>query len=103
MKIFAQEGLGRPDLDLEAETISMQRFFEGHLDGERPGIRGAMLFVDKRADLQVDDAPVPTLRPQEMKELIRRAAKETPLAPEDMKRIKAVLPQEVRETKLPSK
>jgi hypothetical protein len=103
MRVFAQEGLGRPDLDLQAETISLQRFFEKNLEGEQPDIRGAMLFVDKRADLQVEDAPVPTLRPQEMKELIRRAAKETPLPAEDAKRIKAVLPQEDREARKPAK
>ena len=99
MKIFAQEGLGRPDLDLEAETVRLQDFFKKKLEGETPEIRAALLFVDKSVNIQAENAPVPTLHPSEMKDLIRRSAKEEPLSAEEAKRIKGVLPQEIRPEK----
>jgi hypothetical protein len=49
--------------------------------------------VDKRAELDTENAPVPTLRPAEMKDLIRRTAKQQPLGQAEVQRIKAVLPQ----------
>jgi len=93
MKIFAQEGLGRPDLDLEASLAGIQGFFEKKLEGDPPPVNAVLLFVDKRAELDTDNAPVPTLRPAEMKDLIRRAAKQQPLPQAEIQRIKAVLPQ----------
>jgi len=92
MKIFAQEGLGRPDLDVAADIAGIQELFQKKLEGEAPPVNAALLFVDKRVDLQVEDAPLPTLQPSGMKELIRRAAKERPLPPEQFIRVKAVLP-----------
>jgi hypothetical protein len=47
----------------------------------------------------VENAPVPTLHPGEMKDLIRRSAKEASLSPEEAKRIRGVLPQEIRPNK----
>jgi hypothetical protein len=94
MKIFAQEGLGRPDLEVAADIAGIQEFFQKRLEGEAvPLVNAALLFVDKRADLQAEDAPVPTLRPGGMKELIRRAARERPFPPDEIKRLRAILPQ----------
>lgn len=93
LKIFAQEGLGRPDLDLESEMVGLEDFFSKRLEGEPPAIHAALLFVDKGVDLQVENAPVPTVHPSEMKDLIRRAAKQDPLPTAEMVRIKALLPQ----------
>jgi hypothetical protein len=93
MKIFAQEGLGRPDLDAQADITGLQTFFSKKLEGDPPEVSAALIFVDKRADLQAEGAPIPTLRPSGLKDLIRRAQKEHPLGPEDVRRLQAVLPQ----------
>lgn len=93
MKIFAQEGLGRPDLDLESNLTGIQDFLQKKLNGNTPEVNAVLLFVDKRAELDADDSPVPTLRPAEMKTLIRKAAKQQPLPQAEIQRIKAILPQ----------
>lgn len=93
MKIFAQEGLGRPDLDVEADLSGLEHYFKNKLEGDIPPVNAALVFVDKRVDLQAEDAPLSTIRPGELKELIRKAAKSRPTPPDEFKRIQAVLPQ----------
>ncbi len=94
LKLFAQEGLGRPDLDVAADTDSLIKHFKKTLAEEDiPPIQAALVFTDDRAELEPNDSPLPMLRPKEMKEYFRRSAKANPLAPESVKRIQDSLPQ----------
>lgn len=93
MKIFGQEGLGRVDLDLEADISGTEDFLRKELGGDPPEVRAAIVFVDKRADLQVDGAPVPTLYPEDLKDLIRRSQKANSFPADTVKRIQALLPE----------
>jgi hypothetical protein len=94
LKIFAQEGLGRPDIDLRIENEELTKAFAKELEGEIPPINTVLIFTDKRADLQADDAPVKTLPAEQLKDFIRNYAKENPFPPEEIKRLKVLLPQE---------
>lgn len=96
LKIFAQEGLGRPDLDVKADTESLTSAFKKALgDGQEvPPIHAALVFTDARAEIQADDAPIPTVKIEQLKEVIRKAAKQDPFPALEIKRIKTVLPQE---------
>jgi hypothetical protein len=96
LKIFAQEGLGRPDLDVKADTESLTAAFKKALgDGQEvPPIHAALVFTDSRAEIKAEDAPVPTVKIEQLKEVIRKAAKQNPFPALEIKRIKAVLPEE---------
>ena len=100
LKIFAQEGLGRPDLEIEADTESLKKFLQKHLGEEQlPPINALLVFSDDRADLQVQDAPNPALKLGALKEFFRKTAKSEPMLPSDYKRVMDVLPQESVEVK----
>jgi hypothetical protein len=96
LKIFAQEGLGRPDLEVETDIENLKKAFQKSLGEENlPPIQAALIFTDERAELEPGDSPLPMLRPKEMKEFFRKTAKANPLRPEEVKRIQDSLPQGV--------
>lgn len=86
MKLFAQEGLGRPELEIAGEVESLARHLNKKLpDQELPPIHAALLFTDARAEVKVDpeqpDAPAVTLPVAELKEHLRKAAKKKEVSP----------------------
>lgn len=83
LKMFAQEGLGRPDLEIDAETEGMQKFLKKQLpEMELPPIQAALVFFHPDVELQVDEAPVPALHAKKLKDFIRKMSKERSLSPE---------------------
>lgn len=84
LKIFAQEGIGRPDLEIESEIEGLTKFLRKRMsDGfELPEINAALIFSNPEIDLQADDAPYPTISAKKLKDLIRKTTKASPLSPE---------------------
>jgi hypothetical protein len=92
LRFFAQEGIGRPDLDITVETQTLQKFFlKKHADLEAPPTQAAVVFTHENVELEVNDAPAPSLPAKELKEFIRKKAKETPLSMTKVKEITAAL------------
>jgi hypothetical protein len=92
LRAFAQEGLGRPDLEAPAEVEAITRFLKKSLpDKELPEVRAVLVFTNEGAALEVEGAPIPTLPIKKLKETIRKSAKEKPLSPEAGKAINALL------------
>jgi hypothetical protein len=80
MRLLGQEGLGRPDRESAAEVESLKKFFAKNLpDIEISDPNVVLVFVNPKAELEVDDAPIPTLPVKELKNVIRKSAKEKPL------------------------
>ena len=99
LKIFAQEGLGRPDVEIESDTESMKKFFIKELGEENvPPINAVLVFTDDRAELNIEDAPHPAMKIGELKEFLRKTAKSAPLPTPVYKRIQEALPQEERKS-----
>jgi hypothetical protein len=95
LRAFGQESIGRPDLEAEAEIESVKRFLKRKLpEGtELPQIRALMLFANPKVDLQANDAPLPALTPDRIKEFLKDAAKAKPFPPLMLAAIHDVLPQ----------
>ena len=75
LKIFAQEGLGRPDLEIDSDTARMTRYLEKNLpDIEFPELQPLLVFTHD-ADLQVEDSPTPTLHARQLKDFVRQQLK----------------------------
>lgn len=82
LRAFAQEGIGRPDLEAPAEAQAVSRFLKKSLPYKtiiEP--KTVLVFTNEKADLEVDGAPVPTLPLKKLKETIRKSAKENALPP----------------------
>jgi len=93
MSLFAQEGLGRPDIEIISETDALQRQLKKQLpdDYEFPPIEAALVFTHPEVDIQVDDAPHPTLTAKKLKDYLRKVAKEKPISASDVATIKDAL------------
>ncbi len=93
MRLFGQEGLGRPDLEAGAETERLRRHLARILPEEAlPEIRAALVFTHPQIEIQADDAPLPTLPLKKLKEFIRRQARENPLRKSTLEDLLAALP-----------
>ncbi len=97
LRIFAQEGLGRPDLELAGEIDAVKKYFKKMLpDQELPAIQGVLVFTNEKTELDVDDAPVLVAPVKKLKELIRKKSKEKGLSPLKLQEIQEALPSEAK-------
>jgi len=94
MRIFAQEGLGRPDLDVVADLDAMGKFIKKFLpDMESPDIQTALVMTNEKAEIDVEDPPTPIVALKKLKDLIRKTAKEKGLSATQIQEIQNVLPE----------
>jgi len=95
MKVFAQDGLGRPDLEIEGLQRSMQKFVKKLSPAaEFPGIDTALIFTNEKTEINIGETPIPTLHAKKIKEFIRRKAKENVLNPKYLELLENNLPKE---------
>ncbi|MCJ7700231.1 MAG: hypothetical protein MUO62_01500 [Anaerolineales bacterium] len=92
LKIFAQEGIGRPDLEIESDIHTLGKFLEKKKPAfEVPEIQAALVFFHNEIVIEADDAPKPTIFAKKLKDFIRKTAKETPLSTETVEKIQDLL------------
>jgi hypothetical protein len=94
MKIFAQEGLGRPDMEVKADMDSLTRALNKTLGEDAPTPNAALVFTDPRAVIEAENAPFPTMKIKDLKEYLRKYAKEHALPAEQIKSVTDALPDE---------
>lgn len=94
MSIFGQEGIGRPDLEAENETLAIKRILSKSLnENEVPEVQTALVFMNETIDLQIENAPLPALKLKQLKDFMRQKAKERPITPTQLAAVKAALPE----------
>jgi hypothetical protein len=95
LKIFAQESLGRPDMEVMGEIQRLKDNLARHLqETELPDIRAALVFTNPRAQIDIPtDAkpPAETITLGKLKELIRKTAKGKGLSLEKLKSVQDAL------------
>jgi len=64
---------------------------------ELPEIRTALLFTNPKVELNVKDAPLPSLTPKDLKEFLREQAKNKTISAEMLDSLREVLPQPTKE------
>jgi hypothetical protein len=88
LRLFGQEGIGRPDLEAPSEVSAINRFIKKSLpEAEVPEPDVALVFTNEKAVLEVENAPILTLPLKELKNTIRKSAKEKPLSPDLIREI----------------
>ena len=88
LRAFAQEGIGRPDLEAPAEAEAVVKFLNKRLpERDIPNPVTALVFTNEKADLEVDNAPILTVPVKKLKEAVRKAAKENSIPPVLMQEI----------------
>ncbi len=96
LKIFGQEGIGRPELEAESEKEAIIKYFKKLMpDQEPPPVDAVLLFTDERAVLEnVEEAPVATMDVKKIKEFRRKTAKSHPFSMEKVKQIREAIGEE---------
>lgn len=94
MRIFGQESIGRPDIEVESEAASVTKHLEKQLsDGEIPEIHALMVFTNEDVEINAEGAPIPALKLKEIKEFFRKKAKEKPISQMQLAAVKAAFPE----------
>jgi hypothetical protein len=92
LKIFAQESLGRPEMEINGEVEGVTRFLKQRLpEMELPEIQAALLFTNENTVVEADNAPIPTMQIKKLKELIRKTAKGKTLSAETIGEITSAI------------
>jgi hypothetical protein len=96
MKIFAQEGLGRPDLEVASEIDSVRHFLAKHFEDEEkiPSIQAALIFTNSNAEIEIPEDEMPpaeTVSVNKLKVMIRKKAKEKSLSVTKAEEIQNIL------------
>ncbi len=95
MTIFGQEGIGRPDLELENHIESLKKYFSKKMDGDEvPEIKGILVFTSDQIEIDAAEAPLPALQIKKLKEFVRQKSKEQSLGSLMLQKITSALPQE---------
>lgn len=91
MRIFGQESLGRPDIEIDTEIKSLKKYLSKHMDeSDIPEIQPVIVFTNEPVEIDAQHAPVPTLKVKQLKEFVRQKAKEKKLSAEALNKLRAV-------------
>jgi hypothetical protein len=94
MSIFGQEGIGRPDVEAEYEVKAVQKALAKKLgEDAAPNIQPILIFTNESVEVEANDSPIPAVKIKQLKEFMRRRAKEKPISPIELAAVKAALPQ----------
>lgn len=93
MRIFGQEGLGRPDAEAQAEINMVKKHLEKNL-GEftsAPEVNALLVFTNESLELDAGDSPFPAMKLKQAKEFLRQQSKNRVLSAAEIDRIKEIL------------
>jgi hypothetical protein len=89
-KFFAQESLGNPTLEGQAEAESLRKRLGRLLPGEEPPpVKSIIVFTNEESAVEADSAPLPVLHGQKLKDYVRHLPKGVGLSASQMDRITA--------------
>jgi hypothetical protein len=94
-RLIGQEGLGRPEMEAESYKEDFLKFLKKSLPEESlPRVQPVIVFTNAKASVQAQDAPIPTLHVEKLKDYIRRMAKEAPSNLSAVNQVQELLPDE---------
>jgi hypothetical protein len=77
MRIFGQESLGRPDIEIDNEIRGLRKYLAKHMDdADIPEIQPLMVFTSDDVEIEDEGATIPALKLKQLKDFIRQKAKE---------------------------
>ena len=94
MRLFGQESIGRPDIEVDNEVSKLQSYLARQMEGSQiPEIRPLIVFTNDEVDLEVNEAPIPAMKLKQVKDYIRQRAKEKPIGQIQLAALREALPQ----------
>jgi len=93
LKIFSQEGLGNPEKIVADHKKEMEKILTDVFNENTPPVNSVLVFTDERTRVDAQNAPIPTLSIDKLKDFFRRSSKENPISAEQLDRIKKTFPE----------
>ena len=95
MKIFAQESIGRPEQEVTSSISELNKFIkkESEISG-LPEPEAVLVFVNPKSSVNANNAIIPTLHVEKLKDFIRGQAKRTPAPLDSIRLFQQILPSE---------
>ena len=94
MRIFGQEGIGRPDIEIDSETARVRKMLAKQMDeSDIPEINALLVFTSDEVEIDSADAPIPALKLKQIKDFFRQKAKEKPIGQTQLAAVRAALPE----------
>ncbi len=92
MSIFGQEGLGRPDLEADAELSSIKKFLAKKM-GENavPEVKAVLVFTHDQVEVEPGDSPIPAMKLKQLKGFLREESKTRKLTSNQIKELNDIL------------
>jgi hypothetical protein len=95
MRVFGQEGLGRPELEAESQVDVLRKFFKKHMEETNvPEIKVALVFTNEQVELDAGESSIPAMKLKQLKEFIRQMSKSRALTNQQITEITSLLPKE---------
>ncbi len=95
MKIFGQEGLGRPEADARYAIEDLERFLKKNFSEiEIPAAEAILVFTNPKVELDTANAPIPAVTAEKLKDYLRKRQKEKFLPTTTIQIIQKALPAE---------
>ncbi|GIV75644.1 hypothetical protein FKZ61_000010 [Litorilinea aerophila] len=99
--VFAREGVGDPTAELQEQIRKLRALLEKHTNGDpQQGsladipIEGAAVFLNQQVQLELENPSIPVLRVDQVKEFLRRRAREVRLSSERHRAMLAYLQEQ---------
>jgi hypothetical protein len=87
-RFFAQESLGNPSLEAEAEVIGLTRKLHKLLpEDELPPVKAIIVFTAPEAEVTTEGSPTPAMHAEKLKEYMRRQPRAASLRPDQMAKL----------------
>lgn len=91
-RMIGQEGLGRPEIEAQGAMEDMQKFLQKSLPECPIPVEPVIVFTNVKATVQANEAPIPSMHVDKLKDFIRRKAKEQPVNMRDIEQVEELLP-----------
>ena len=92
LKIFAQEGLGRPEKETKYTLEDINRYFARQMeDGSVPEVKPMLLFTNPKVDVKAPDAPYAAVDAEKVKDFLRKKAKDNAFPLEKVNQVNSVI------------
>jgi hypothetical protein len=94
MRIFGQESIGRPELEMESEINAVRKYLAKQMEESQiPEINAMMVFTSDDVNIDAEGSPIPAMKLKEVKEFFRKKVKEKPISQLQLTAVKAALPE----------
>jgi hypothetical protein len=92
MRIFGQESIGRPDIEMESEVNSLRKYLARNMEeSEISEINTMMIFTSDDVEIDGKGALIPAMKLKQIKDFFRQKAKEKILSTDELNRLKTLL------------